>query len=226
MHGCCRRGFAAVATCSLPCLILLLILLIVAFPRHTEAFLPGNPAATDRLQVAKAGENSSRTPSPRAASTKRATSSAKSPSTSRSRVHGRPRITHRSVRTPYHGSSPRVRRYSYQDAMLRRWAFTGFLNRRGTEGPRLLETWKIRLVDGDTFWYGGERIRIRGYDAPERSEPGGFQATQRLELLLHEGQVRIVPLATDSYGRTVADVYVDQRNIAEVMTAEGYTKKR
>ncbi len=81
-------------------------------------------------------------------------------------------------------------------------------------------------MDGDTFWYGGERIRIRGYDAPERSDPGGFAATQRLDLLLHEGQVSINPQTVDRYGRTVADVYVDHRNVAEVMTAEGYVKKR
>jgi endonuclease YncB( thermonuclease family) len=87
-----------------------------------------------------------------------------------------------------------------------------------------LETWKIRLVDGDTFWYGGERIRVRGYDAPERSESGGVEAMQRLDNLLHEGQVVIIPRATDVYGRTVADVYVDTRNVADVMTAEGYVK--
>lgn len=172
------------------------------------------------LQVAKAGESSRRKPS------KGIQPPAAPRSVDRGRGTGRTRITHRSVRLPYRSTGPRVRRYSYQDAQLRRWALAGFPNRRGFEEPRLLEAWKIRLVDGDTFWYGGERIRIRGYDAPERSEPGGFAATQRLELLLHEGQVRIVPQATDSYGRTVADVYVDQRNVAEVMIAEGYTKKR
>ena len=80
-------------------------------------------------------------------------------------------------------------------------------------------------MDGDTFWYGGERIRIRGYDAPERSQPGGFDATQRLEALLHEGEVRMYPHGLDVYGRTLADVYVEQRNVADVMIAEGYTKK-
>lgn len=90
----------------------------------------------------------------------------------------------------------------------------------------MLDPWKIRLVDGDTFWYGGERIRIRGYDAPEPFEAGGFEATQRLEWLLHEGEVRLYPHAQDGDGRTLADVYVDSRNVAEVMVAEGYAKKR
>jgi endonuclease YncB( thermonuclease family) len=110
--------------------------------------------------------------------------------------------------------------------LLRRLGLAGLSRSRGSEEPRVLEAWKIRPVDGDTFWYGGERIRIRGFDAPERSESGGFEAAQRLEWLLQEGQVVIVQRAVDVYGRTVADVYVDARNVAEVMIAEGYTKPR
>jgi endonuclease YncB( thermonuclease family) len=109
---------------------------------------------------------------------------------------------------------------------LRRLGLLSLAGRLGLGEPRVLEAWKIRLIDGDTFWYGGERIRIRGYDAPERSESGGFEATQRLDLLLHEGPVVIIPQALDVYGRTVAEVYVDTRNVAEVMTAEGYAKQR
>jgi endonuclease YncB( thermonuclease family) len=81
------------------------------------------------------------------------------------------------------------------------------------------------LIDGDTFAYGTERIRIQGIDAPELSESGGFEASQRLDLLLKEGPVRIVPQALDRYGRTVADVYVDDRNVAEVLRSEGYAKR-
>jgi endonuclease YncB( thermonuclease family) len=90
--------------------------------------------------------------------------------------------------------------------------------------PQPLDSWKIRLIDGDTFAYGTERIRIQGIDAPELSEPGGFEASQRLDLLLREGPVRIVPQALDRYGRTVAEVYVDDRNVAEVLRSEGYAK--
>ncbi len=89
---------------------------------------------------------------------------------------------------------------------------------------QMLDSWRIRLIDGDTFAYGAQRIRIRGIDTPEKSESGGFEATQRLDLLLHEGPVTIVPEALDKYGRTVADVYVDGRNVAEVLKAEGYAK--
>lgn len=94
------------------------------------------------------------------------------------------------------------------------------------EEGRLLDSWGIRLIDGDTFAYGGQRIRIAGIDAPEVSEAGGFEAAQRLDLLLHEGQVTIVPKAIDKYGRTIADVYVDQRDVARILASEGYGKNR
>jgi hypothetical protein len=92
--------------------------------------------------------------------------------------------------------------------------------------PRHLNEWQIRLIDGDTFAYGAERIRIKGIDTPEKSETGGFDASQRLDLLLREGPVMIIPQALDKYGRTLADVYVNDRNVAEVLNEEGYAKRR
>jgi hypothetical protein len=90
--------------------------------------------------------------------------------------------------------------------------------------PRLLQQGEIRLIDGDTFAVGTERFRIRGINAPETTEAGGFSATQRLDLLLHEGPVLVIPYGQDTYGRTLAEVYVNNRNIAEVMKEEGHDK--
>lgn len=97
---------------------------------------------------------------------------------------------------------------------------------RAARQARLLDGWQIRLIDGDTFRYGMERIRIRGINAPEVSESGGFEASQRLDLLLREGPVTIIPQAQDVYGRTVADVFVNDRNVADILTDEGYAKSR
>ncbi len=90
--------------------------------------------------------------------------------------------------------------------------------------PRLLKDGQIRLIDGDTFAVGNERFRIRGINAPETTEAGGFDATQRLDLLLHEGPVLVIPYGQDTYGRTLAEVYVNNRNVAEVMKEEGHDK--
>lgn len=82
----------------------------------------------------------------------------------------------------------------------------------------------IHVIDGDTFKLGPERIRIRGIDTPELSEYGGDTAKQRLDQLLHDGPTRIVPFGQDVYGRTVADVFVNGRNVADVLRSEGYAK--
>lgn len=82
----------------------------------------------------------------------------------------------------------------------------------------------IHTIDGDTLRMGSERIRLRGIDTPELNEPRGPEARQRLEQLLQEGPIRIVPHGQDVYGRTVADVFVNGRNVAEVLKQEGFAK--
>jgi hypothetical protein len=90
---------------------------------------------------------------------------------------------------------------------------------------RTVEGWQVRTVDGDTIRYGTDRIRIRGYNAPELSEPGGWDAAFRLERLLQEGTINIVPHGHDVYGRTLADVFVNGQNVAEVMREEGFGRR-
>ena len=89
---------------------------------------------------------------------------------------------------------------------------------------RTVDSRHIQVVDGDTFRYGAERVRLRGIDTPELNEPGGQSAKQRLEELLRSGPVRIVPFGRDIYDRLVADVFVDGRNVAEMLDQEGYAK--
>lgn len=82
----------------------------------------------------------------------------------------------------------------------------------------------FRVHDGDTFSVGGQRIRIRGIDTPERGQPGARAAARRLAALLRAGPVVIVRVGRDVYGRTVADVYVAGWNVAEILRREGYQK--
>ena len=62
------------------------------------------------------------------------------------------------------------------------------------------------VVDGDTIWYRGTKIRIADIDTPEISRPGcprerelGRRATERLRQLLNAGSFR---LETPPGGRT------------------------
>lgn len=90
----------------------------------------------------------------------------------------------------------------------------------------MLSTLQVRAVDGDTIRVGGERIRLRGIDTPEMSEFDGPAAKRRLEELLRSGPIRIVPHGRDVYNRLLADVFVNEQNVAAVLSQEGYTKLR
>ncbi|MBX3330024.1 MAG: thermonuclease family protein [Nitrospira sp.] len=85
---------------------------------------------------------------------------------------------------------------------------------------------QVRAVDGDTIRVGGERIRLRGIDTPELSEFDGPAAKRRLEELLRNGPIRIVPHGRDVYNRLLADVFVNEQNVAETLISEGYEKPR
>lgn len=66
------------------------------------------------------------------------------------------------------------------------------------------------VVDGDTAWIGGIKVRIADIDAPETHPPRcrreaqlGDRATHRLRVLLSVGPFRLVPVDRDAdrYGR-------------------------
>ena len=85
-------------------------------------------------------------------------------------------------------------------------------------------TLQVRAIDGDTIRVGGERVRLRGIDTPELSELEGPAAKRRLEELLRSGPIRIAPRGRDVYNRLLADVFVNERNVAEILRIEGFSK--
>jgi micrococcal nuclease len=98
------------------------------------------------------------------------------------------------------------------------------LRARSRHEMRVLSTLQVRAIDGDTLRVGGERIRLRGIDTPELSELEGPMAKRRLEELLRSGSIRIVPRGRDVYHRLVADIFVNERNVAEILRSEGLSK--
>ena len=89
------------------------------------------------------------------------------------------------------------------------------------------------IYDGDTLRVvrGNEELKIRfcGIDAPEKKQPLGIEARDHLRSLvdLGNGEVLLVPIEKDRYGRTVAEVYVkDSRstaiNLNVQMVRDGY----
>ena len=98
------------------------------------------------------------------------------------------------------------------------------LRTRSSHAFPVLSTLNIRVLDGDTFRMGAERIRLRNIDTPELAEPEGLAAKQRLEQLLHTGPIHIVSHGRDVYRRLLADVFVSGERVVDILRREGFAK--
>lgn len=86
------------------------------------------------------------------------------------------------------------------------------------------------VVDGDTFWHAGKKIRIADINTPETSRPGcadearlGARATVRLTQLLNAGPFMLEQRGrdTDRYGRQLRTVTRAGQSLGAVLVAEG-----
>ena len=90
----------------------------------------------------------------------------------------------------------------------------------------------IRIVDGDTFWLGGEKIRVADIDTPElrgrcaEEKALAVRATDRMEALLNEGPFELhrVGRDEDRYGRKLRVVTRDGRSLGDRLVAEGLAR--
>jgi endonuclease YncB( thermonuclease family) len=90
------------------------------------------------------------------------------------------------------------------------------------------------VVDGDTFWYAGEKIRIVDINTPETSQPKcaheaelGAEATARLTALLNEGPFELQTKGRnkDQYGRLLRSVYREGESLGDVLVREGLAEE-
>lgn len=86
------------------------------------------------------------------------------------------------------------------------------------------------VVDGDTFWLEGEKVRVADINAPETTQAAcpreallGDRAKLRLVALLNQGRVELVPVdrERDRYGRLLREVRRNGRSLGSVLVAEG-----
>ncbi len=89
------------------------------------------------------------------------------------------------------------------------------------------------VVDGDTFWMDGQKIRIADIDTPETHPPRcaeeaarGAQATQRLQALLNAGPVTLemIDRDTDKYGRALRIVTRNGHSLGAKLVDEGLAR--
>lgn len=79
-----------------------------------------------------------------------------------------------------------------------------------------------KVIDGDTFVAQGLHYRIAEIDAPELKQVYGVTSQRYLSNLILYKTVRIVPIARDSYSRTIAKVWDGKKYIAAMMVSSGH----
>ncbi|CAH0497857.1 hypothetical protein NVSP9465_02927 [Novosphingobium sp. CECT 9465] len=86
------------------------------------------------------------------------------------------------------------------------------------------------IVDGDTFWYGGTKIRMADINTPETAQAAcaqeaalGLRAKQRLGQLLNAGPftLEVRGRETDRYGRALRVVTRKGESLGARLEAEG-----
>ncbi|GAA4049191.1 thermonuclease family protein [Parerythrobacter jejuensis] len=98
-------------------------------------------------------------------------------------------------------------------------------------GPRI-----TCVVDGDTIWYRGDKIRIADIDTPEVSKPGcarearlGSKATRRLQAMLNADAFTLAPNPDgrdrDKYGRLLRVVTRDGASVGDRLVSEGLAER-
>ena len=89
------------------------------------------------------------------------------------------------------------------------------------------------VVDGDTAWIGGVKVRVADIDAPE-THPSrcpveaklGNAATDRLAELMNAGpfEMRSIDRDTDRYGRKLRVLVRDGRSLGNELVSEGLAR--
>src|SRR5262245_57401377 len=95
----------------------------------------------------------------------------------------------------------------------------------GENGAAPLTGRVIGVSDGDTITVVVDRdpikVRLAEIDAPERGEPWANRAKRALSAKVFGEVVELRVVDTDRYGRTVAKVYRDGRDVCREMVREG-----
>lgn len=90
------------------------------------------------------------------------------------------------------------------------------------------------VVDGDTFYYGRDKVRIANIDAPETHPPRcaqeaqlGQAATHRLRDLLNSGRINLASIDRDEdvYGRKLRIVAVGGTDVGATLVGEGLARR-
>lgn len=89
------------------------------------------------------------------------------------------------------------------------------------------------VVDGDTLWVAGEKVRLADIDAPEAHPPRcaleaqlGHRATRRLQSLVNAVPFTLEPIGRDSdkYQRELRVLVRNGQSLGDVLVSEGLAR--
>ena len=83
----------------------------------------------------------------------------------------------------------------------------------------------VRVKDGDTYvLVTGTRtitIRLKNVDAPESKQKGGYEAKHFVDSLILNKTVKYYPTGTDRYGRTLANITINNKRLDSLIIGAG-----
>lgn len=89
-----------------------------------------------------------------------------------------------------------------------------------------------RVSDGDTVWVRAaagqqvstrpRKVRLLGIDAPEICQAGGRAARDALLHRVYQREVKVLPRATDGYGRLLAQLQFDGDDVGGWLVGQGH----
>ena len=81
------------------------------------------------------------------------------------------------------------------------------------------------VLDGNTFWYGGEFMRLKAVNPPATqvacAASTADAARDRLMKLLNTGEIFVFRYGTDTEGHTLTQVLVEGKEVGQTLIAEG-----
>ena len=89
----------------------------------------------------------------------------------------------------------------------------------------------LKVVDGDTIYLNGEKIRFTGIDTPELKQtcikegvinPCGVTAKEILIEKISDNQVECISEGRDRYKRTLAECFVNDESLSSYLVRSGY----
>ena len=84
----------------------------------------------------------------------------------------------------------------------------------------------VKVSDGDTLSVTAKgktfKIRLAGIDAPEKDQGYGLKSSTYLKRLVQNRQVKLSVTGQDQYGRLIASIWLNNKNINLTMVRTGH----